>query len=218
MATGSNFVSKNTFYQCRSGKTSSGNFFDTPIEKSRVQKSWDIFSAMGCHATCWKLFQSFPLLELCEMTVIAFDVVYGFFDLYHVFTYYWIDSIADYNLARSTRIKCPHLRLFEKNLDLDNFSQKWQQVQRTLDIENFNRFKENKYTFTYTFFQKFCIDLMVKLVMLWTRGAEFFSWPLKKCAWFAIFKMIWHISLGQKRVGRLRALLSDEYRCGRILT
>jgi hypothetical protein len=87
------------------------------------------------------------------MTVIAFDVVYGFFDLYHVFTYYWIDSIADYNLARSTRIKCPHLRLFEKkcphlrlfekNLDLDNFSQKWQQVQRTLDIENFNRFKEH---------------------------------------------------------------------------
>ena len=135
MATGSNFVSKNTFYQCRSGKTSSGNFFDTPIEKSRVQKSWDIFSAMGCHATCWKLFQSFPLLELCEMTVIAFDVVYGFFDLYHVFTYYWIDSIADYNLARSTRIKCPHLWLFEKKLDLDNFSQKWQQVQRTLDIE-----------------------------------------------------------------------------------
>jgi hypothetical protein len=59
---------------------------------------------------------------------------------------------------------------------------------------------------------------MVKLVMLWTRGAEFFSWPLKKCAWFAIFKMIWHISLGQKRVARLRALLSDEYRCGRILT
>jgi len=43
---------------------------------------------------------------------------------------------------------------------------KFQQVQRTLDIENFNRFKENKYTFTYTFFQKFCIDLMVKLVML----------------------------------------------------
>jgi hypothetical protein len=55
------------------------------------------------------------------MTVIAFDVVYGFFDLYHVFTYYWIDSIADFNLARSTRIKCPHLRLFEKKFGLRQF-------------------------------------------------------------------------------------------------
>jgi hypothetical protein len=56
--------------------------------KPPLRKSQDIFSAISFQpysATCWKQFQSVPLLEVYEMTALDFDVN-GFFKTYVKFS------------------------------------------------------------------------------------------------------------------------------------
>jgi len=67
------------------------------------KKSRDIFSAMGCHTTCWKLFQSVPLFELCEMTVLNFWCCVWIFWLTSCF-YLLLIQFLDFNLASTTRM------------------------------------------------------------------------------------------------------------------